>query len=41
MSNYAENICVAIDQIVTAKLEGLAYDITKLCTIIDDTDKNL
>ena len=40
MSNYAENICVAIDQIVTSRLEGLAYDITKLCTIVDDTNKN-
>lgn len=40
MSNYAENICVAIDQIVTSRLEGLSYDITKLCTIVDDSEKN-
>lgn len=40
MSNYAENICVAIDQIVTSRLEGLSYDITKLCTIVDDNEKN-
>lgn len=35
--DYCEIICTAIDEIVTAKLEGLEYDITKLCTITDDT----
>jgi hypothetical protein len=33
--DYCEIICTAIDEIVTAKLDGLRYDITKLCTIID------
>lgn len=36
-ADYGEKICQAIDEIVTAKLQGLQYDITKLCTIIDDT----
>lgn len=36
-ADYGEKICQAIDEIVTAKLQGLAYDITKLCTIVDDT----
>ena len=35
--DYNEIICTAIDEIVTARLQGLQYDITKLCTIIDDT----
>lgn len=35
-NNYGETICTAIDEIVTAKLQGLQYDITKLCTIVDD-----
>jgi len=25
---------------VTSRLEGLSYDITKLCTIVDDREKN-
>lgn len=35
--NYSEIICTAIDEIVTARLQGLEYDITKQCTIMDDT----
>lgn len=35
--DYGEIVCTAIDEIVTAKLQGLQYDITKLCTVIDDT----
>ena len=35
--DYGEIICTAVDEIVTRKLEGLQYDITKLCTVIDDT----
>ena len=34
--NYSEIICTAIDEIVTARLQGLEYDITKQCTIMDD-----
>lgn len=33
--DYCEIICTAIDEIVTSKLEGLRYDVTKLCTITD------
>jgi hypothetical protein len=40
MNNYGEIICTAVDEIVTSKLQGLQYDITKICTIIDDTEKN-
>lgn len=35
--NYSEIICTAIDEIVTARLQGLEYDITKQCTVMDDT----
>lgn len=35
--NYGEIICNAVDEIVTSKLQGLQYDITKLCTIVDDS----
>ena len=38
--DYGEIFCTAVDQIITKKLEGLEYDITKLCTIVDDTHKN-
>lgn len=38
--NYGEVICQAVDQIITSKLQGLEYDITKLCTIVDDTQKS-
>lgn len=34
-ANYGEIICKAVDEIVTAKLQGLSYDITKLCTVVD------
>ena len=35
--DYGEIICTAVDEIITTKLQGLQYDITKLCTIVDDT----
>lgn len=35
--DYGEIICNAVDEIITAKLQGLQYDITKLCTIVDDS----
>ena len=38
--NYGEIICTAIDEIVTNRLQGLSYDITKLCTIVDDSSRN-
>lgn len=37
--NYGETICEAIDTIISKRLEGLSYDITKTCIIIDDTYK--
>ena len=37
--DYGETICEAIDTIVSKKLEGLSYDITKICIIVDDTYK--
>lgn len=38
--NYSEIICTAIDEIVTAKLQGLEYDVTKQCTIVDDSQSH-
>jgi hypothetical protein len=35
--DYGEIICTAVDEIVNAKLEGLQYDITKLCMVVDDS----
>lgn len=37
--NYGEIICNAVDEIVTAKLQGLQYDITKQCTIVNDSSR--
>lgn len=39
--NYSETFCDAVDIIVSEKLKQLEYDITKVCTIIDDTYKKL
>lgn len=36
--DYGEILCTAVDEIITARMSGLAYDITKLCTIVDDTN---
>ena len=36
--DYGEILCTAVDEIITARMQGLAYDITKLCTIVDDTN---
>jgi hypothetical protein len=36
-TDYNEILCTAIDTIVSAKIEGLQYDITKLCMIEDDS----
>ena len=40
MNDIREIICTAVDTIVSKKLEGLEYDITKLCTVIDDTSRS-
>ena len=37
--DYGETLCEAIDTIISKKLEGLSYDITKTCVVIDDTYK--
>lgn len=37
--DYGEIICEAVDNIVSKKLEGLEFDITKTCRIVDDTYK--
>ena len=38
--DYGEIFCSAVDEIITSKLQDLQYDITKLCTIVDDTYSN-
>lgn len=35
--DYGEILCTAIDEIVSTRLQGLQYDITKQCTIKDDS----
>lgn len=35
--DYGEILCTAIDEIVSTRLQGLKYDITKQCTIKDDS----
>lgn len=35
--NYGETFCDAIDIIVSQKLKQLGYDVTKACTIVDNT----
>lgn len=37
--NYGEIICEAVSTIVSKEIEKLAYDVTKVCVIIDDTYK--
>ena len=34
--DYGERICVAIDEIISKRIEGLSYDITKTFTIVDN-----
>lgn len=38
--DYTEILCTAVDEIITARLQGLEYDITKLCTVVDNSRKN-
>ena len=38
-TNYGEVLCQAVDEIVQKRLEGVSYDQTILCTIIDDDKK--
>lgn len=37
-ANYGEIICNAVDEIVSARLQGLQYDITRLCTVVNDSE---
>lgn len=39
--NYGETFCDAVDIIVSQKLKELEYDVTKVCTIIDNIYKDL
>jgi hypothetical protein len=38
MVDYAEQICIAVDQIVTERLRSIKFDSTIIATIVDDTD---
>ena len=38
--NYGEIICQAVDEIVRTRLEGMSYDQTILCTIVDDSRRS-
>lgn len=38
-TDYSEIFCTAVDEIVSKRLENLEYDITKTCTVIDDSNK--
>lgn len=38
--NYGEIICQAVDEIVRTRLEGISYDQTILCTIVDDSRRS-
>ena len=38
--DYGELFCQAVDEIVKKRLEGISYDTTILCTIIDDTNRD-
>lgn len=37
--NYGEVLCQAVDEIVRKRLEGVSYDQTILCTIVDDSKR--
>jgi hypothetical protein len=39
--NYGEAFCDAVDMLISRRLEGQSYDVTKVCTIIDDSQKRL
>lgn len=38
--DYGELFCQAIDEIVKKRLEGISYDSTILCTIVDDSKRD-
>ena len=37
--NYGEVLCQAVDEIIRTRLEGISYDQTILCTIVDDSKR--
>lgn len=37
--NAAENVCTAIDIIAQSIVDGIAFDKTITCTIVDDSDR--
>jgi hypothetical protein len=37
--DYGETICQAVDTIVTERLNGIAFDKTILCTVVDNSLK--
>lgn len=39
--NYGEAFCDAVDMLISKRLEGQSYDVTKVCTITDDSQKRL
>ena len=39
-TNYGEVLCEAVDTIIKERLNGISFDKTILCTIIDDSDRN-
>ena len=41
IKDYGQIFCEAVDQIVKVRLNGISYDSTVLCTIIDDSQKDL
>ena len=41
IKDYGQIFCEAVDQIVKERLNGISYDSTVLCTIIDDSQKDL
>jgi hypothetical protein len=40
MPDYGEIFCDAVQEIVSKELAGLSYDLTQVCEIIDNSEKN-
>ena len=40
-NDYGEVICKAVDTIVTSKLRNVNYDVTKVCQIIDNSQRKI
>jgi len=38
MIDIAEQICLAVDEIITKRLENIKYDTTIIGTIVDNTE---